>query len=366
MTRIQSLLNSDWDSVLARLGGADHIGATARATKAFQRPRGVRSAPDLLRLVLAYCLGEGGLRLTAAWAAAVGLADISNVALLKRLRQSDTWLEHLVGYLLAQSAPSATKGRPIRLVDGTTVPKAAVSERCSNGVWRIHAAFDLPSERFSHFELTDQSGGERFDRVPVVPGEIRIADAGFLQPDRIAAVLAAGGDVVVRAAWRNGRWLDGDGQPFDVLSAFQAARTGRIDRMLWLKRNGGDPLPLRLVAMKLPPEAAQAARARARRAAQQRGATVSDGALIAAEWVVLATSLDPAAFSADDVLALYRLRWRIELAFKRLKSLIGLQGPPGTDTRSARAYILAHLLMILVLEPMIDPFELSPHWAIAA
>jgi hypothetical protein len=62
----------------------------------------------------------------------------------------------------------------------------------------------------------------------------------------------------------------------------------------------------------------------------------------------------------------YRLRWRIELAFKRLKSLIGLKGPPGTDERSAKPYLLAHLLMILLLEPLIDEFEDSPRWGLAA
>jgi len=59
----------------------------ARATKAFVRPREIKNAVDLLRLVLAYCLGKRGLRLTAAWAAAIGLVDISDVALLYRLRQ---------------------------------------------------------------------------------------------------------------------------------------------------------------------------------------------------------------------------------------------------------------------------------------
>ena len=73
--------------------------------------------------------------------------------------------------------------------------------------------------------------------------------------------------------------------------------------------------------------------------------------------------LAPEDFSTDDVLALYRLRWRIELAFKRLKSLIGLKGPPGVDERSARSYVLAHLLIILLLEPLVDGVEDSPHWA---
>jgi len=79
--------------------------------------------------------------------------------------------------------------------------------------------------------------------------------------------------------------------------------------------------------------------------------------------VILVTSLAPEDFPAADILALYRLRWRIELAFKRLKSLIGLRAPPGADERSAKPYVLAHLLVILLLEPRVDELEDSPHWA---
>ena len=64
----------------------------ARETKAFMRPRGLANALALLRLLLSYCLGDQGLRLTVAWAAAVGLADICNVALLYRLRRYGAWL----------------------------------------------------------------------------------------------------------------------------------------------------------------------------------------------------------------------------------------------------------------------------------
>ncbi len=56
-------------------------------------------------------------------------------------------------------------------------------------------------------------------------------------------------------------------------------------------------------------------------------------------------------------------QWHIELGFKRLKSPIGLKGPPGADERSARTDLLAHLLIILLLEPLIDGLEDSPRWA---
>ena len=90
MNRAQ-LFAQDWQVVVDRLGGAAAIAAGARITKAFRRARGIAGAVDLLRLILAYCLGQGGLRSTAAWASATGLADISNVALLYRLRNCGDW-----------------------------------------------------------------------------------------------------------------------------------------------------------------------------------------------------------------------------------------------------------------------------------
>ena len=60
--RHESLLNEDWSNVVARLGGAEALHVTARETRAFLRPREITNAVDLLRLILAYCLGDGGLR----------------------------------------------------------------------------------------------------------------------------------------------------------------------------------------------------------------------------------------------------------------------------------------------------------------
>src|SRR5688572_8550804 len=157
----ESLLNRDWQGLVEQLGGTAELAASAKATKAFVRARGIASAADLLRLILAYCLGERGLRLTAAWATSVGLADISNVALLLRLRQCGDWLALLVGQVLAAATPVASKGRLIRLIDATMVPQAGRKAKTKNSLWRIHSAFDLPSERFGFFELTDEEGGER-------------------------------------------------------------------------------------------------------------------------------------------------------------------------------------------------------------
>ena len=129
----ETLLNELWQSTLVRLGGTAAVEASAREKGAFLRARAVGCASDLLRLVLAYCLGGMGLRLTSAWAASMGLADLSNVALLKRLRKCGPWMEHLAGALLCGSQTPAAEGRRIRLLDGTTVSKAGKEAKENNG-----------------------------------------------------------------------------------------------------------------------------------------------------------------------------------------------------------------------------------------
>ncbi len=292
----------------------DDAEQSARDTKAFLRTRAIATAVDLLRLILAYCLGERGLRSTAAWATAMELADISNVALLQRLRRCGDWLALLVGEALTAAAPQASRGRLIRIVDATTVPKAGRAAKRGNKLWRIHSAFDLPRERFGHFELTDQHGGETLDRIPVVKGESRIGDRCYLQPDRMANALDQDADVLIRAGWRNARWLDAEGQPVDFLAEFRkASERGLIDRPILIARKHGEPLALRLIAVKKSGQAAEAARRIARRQARKDGYQISKLTLAAAEWVIIVTPLAPEAFSTADVLALYRLRWRIDI-----------------------------------------------------
>src|ERR1700688_3139634 len=289
--RHESLFNEDWTNVIARLGGTEQLKITARETKALLRPREITNAVDLLRLILAYCLGARGLRSTAAWATSVGLVDISSVALLYRLRQCGDWLAMLVGQALAGAAPEASRGRMIRIIDATTVPKKGADARKRNQLWRIHSAFDLPQERFGHFELTDQQAGETLDRIPVVAGEIRLGDRAHLQPDRMATVIEGGADVVIRAGWKSACWLDGQGDALDLVAELRkAAVRGLIDRPIWIKRKCREALALRLVAIKKPPQAAADARRKARRAAQRGGHQLSKQTLDAADWVILVTS----------------------------------------------------------------------------
>jgi hypothetical protein len=357
----ESLTNEDWNWTVERLGGVSLISAIARETKAFVRARGIRNAIDLLRLTLSYCLGPVGLRGTAAWAEAMGVASVSDVALHGRFRNTTQWLSRLVAQLLERECPKAAKGRLIRILDGSSVAKAGRNAEGTTGLWRIHAAIELPSERFDFLELTDEKGGERIDRVPVVRGELRMADAAFLQVEQIGHIMSQGADVLVRGCWRHARWEDGNGASLDLLAELgKAEGIGHLDRTVWLGRKNAAPLEMRVVALRKPPAAIAEARRKANKAAGKQGRQASERTLYASEWVILVTSLSAETLSTEEIFALYRMRWRIELVFKRLKSLIGLRSPPAKDPSLARSWILSHLLMILLVEPLIDEFGVSP------
>jgi hypothetical protein len=363
------LTGSDWIGTVERLGGAGLLEQEARATGALRRVRAVKSGVDLLRLILAYCLGLGGLRFTAMWAQTIGLASLSNVALLGRLRNAVPWLEDILARLLAQAAAgtrgAVAGGRLIRLVDATTVRKAGKSARESGRLWRVHAVYDLPTERFSAFELTDETEAERINRMSVTPGEIRIGDRVHCRADELADVIDQGGDVLVRAGWSSARWLEEDGRTYDLVADLRTNTTGIIDRPVWLARKEATaaPVPLRLVAIKMPKaQAVEAVRA-ARDEAKSKQRKIHPNTLIAAEWVVLVTSLDRTEFATDRVPELYRLRWRIEIAFKRMKSLAGLAGPPGACPEVAKAWVLCHLIAVLLTEEHLSALGDSPRRA---
>src|SRR5271165_7125462 len=161
---------------LARLPAGLDLEALARETKAFQRPRGVRSGTDLLRLALAWGPGGYSLQQVAAWAGEQGIAEITDEALIQRLHGTVPFLHAVTSHLLMPMTPvPCWHGRVLRISDSTSLSKQA-----SQGTdWRLHGVYDLACGGFTHLELTDGHGGEALDRGTPVAGEVRVADRGY-------------------------------------------------------------------------------------------------------------------------------------------------------------------------------------------
>jgi hypothetical protein len=354
--------SDDWLQIVARLGGEAALAASAREHGAFLRARRLKSAVDLLRMALMYGPGGQSLRSLAAMAAAQGVADLSDVSLMERLRNAAGWLEALCAENLERVARSIgikAGKRPIRIVDGSRI------EGPGNRAWRLHLCYDPNLARITDAAITTLKEGERLDRLAVTPGEIRLGDRGYPHPDAIKDTLEAGADVVLRLTWNSLQLRHADGQPLDWVRLFEQANAqGALDLAVRVHkaRSQEKPCEMRLVIIKKPPAAAARARVKARRAgtkAQRR--RIDPRTLAAADHIVLLTSLSAQDFPVDAIGTLYRLRWQIEIAIKRLKTILRIDRLPAKDPDLARAWLYAHLLLALILdETLADPGAVPP------
>lgn len=361
MQNTASLSADHFDEVLRRLPTDLDLDALARETKAITRRREIDSGVSLLRLALAR--GPGGLSLsqTAAWASLLGLAEMSLEAIKYRLDNAVAFLDAVMGRQLAIAAPGAAvrwAGRSLRAADGT-----CIRERGSKTTnWRVHAVYDLGRGGFTHLELTDKHGGEAIDRGAPVAGEIRIGDRGFARApslQRFRQQSAGQADFIVRVGWQAFVLCRPDGTAFDLIEHLGSLPDDRMphENVLQARVGAGEPmLPLRLIIQRKTPEDAEATRKALLRQASRKQKTLDPRSLVAAEFMILGTSLPTEGYLAEEVLAVYRLRWQIELAFKRLKSLLGIKAIPTRTTQASRSWLYAHLILALLCDDLSQDF----------
>lgn len=355
----QTIIEMEWPYLLSFLPTDIDLETRARETGAFLRSREIKNATDLLRMVFVYGLCDLSLRNTAAWAEMAEVASISDVALMKRFAKCDVWLGELLGHKLAERAcgsPPRDTGYRIRIVDATTI-----SQPGSVGTdWRVHLGYDLQRMMIDHIELTDVRGGETFTRFEVREGDLIIGDRGYAHRRGLASVIDGGADFLVRSNWQNLPLQTLEGEPFSPLEFLRTlpdATAGEIQlQTAPVAKEGLAAIPCRLIAIRKSEAAAERSRLDTLKARSKKGRTIDPRTLEAAGYTMLVTSLPADRLSAEAALELYRFRWQIEIAFKRLKGLLNLDELPAKGPRLTRTYLYSKLLAALLLDDYTERF----------
>jgi hypothetical protein len=352
--KIRPEILDHWPEVSARLPADFDLEATARSRGAFTRAREIKNAGTLLRLALAYGGCGMSLRETCAWAEAGEIASLSDPSLLDRLCKAAPWLGDIVAALIAKQAEAPAgrwAGYRLRALDGTSICQPGADRT----TWRLHVGYDLATGQVDQLELTDVHGAENLQRLTYRPGDIVLGDRCYARPRDLRPVMDAGADFIVRTGWNSLRLLQANGEPFDLFAVL-AAQAEQESEMQVRVHEGTteaaplEPLILRLIVRRKDPEQAEAEQKRLLKAARKRGKQPDPRSLEAAKYILLLTSLPADAFPPADILALYRFRWQIELAFKRFKSLAGLDMLPAKKPELARAWIYARLIVAIIAE----------------
>ena len=288
---------------------------------ALRRTRGIPDATALLRTLLVHLADGCPLKETAIRVREAGWCSVSAVALFKRLQASEQWLRWLAEQSWRPMLRIASDvDYRVRAVDATTV-----QETGSTGTdWRVHYVINLSNLQCDHFELTDAKGGETFRRIPVAKGDLMLGDRAYGTPPGIAHVTAAGGAVLVRVNHKSLPLYTKSGRKFELVSWLRLLRVGQVrERAAWVHTDG-QPIAGRLIAVKRGRKAAQLARLQLQRRASKKQKTLSKEALTTAGYVYVWTTIPSRTMRASKVMELFRTRWQIELAFKRMKSIMGL------------------------------------------
>lgn len=335
----------EWPYVLTLL--PRDLEASARRNRALVRCRNVPNAAALLRMALAYAVTDLSLKDVAAWARAADVASITGPGLFYRLREAESWLQELLACTLESAVDG---GRPaggrLRVVDATVV--TGPGDRSTD--WRVHAITDPCDGTFRAVEITDEHGAEGYERHTFAPGEIVLGDRMYAMAKGIHAVRSAGAEVVARLNPHSLRACNSDREVIsllaqgprvpkvgvldvDIIIPVPPCRTTRSHKT-WRLDQAIAWIPARVVA------------ARSRK-----------GAII---WIL--TTLNRRMAGPLAVMDLYRLRWQVELFFKRLKSLLDFDSLPSRRGPTAKSWMLARLLAAALAQRLVTPTGAFSPW----
>jgi len=313
-------------------------------------------AGTLLRFILLHAGADLPLRQTVALMAEAGGPSLSPMRLHKKMARAVPYLRALVERMVdwpSQGAPELWGGYLLTAVDATVVcgPGATGTDA------RIHTKLCVADVSIVAVEVTDVTGGETFKRFTWEQGELVLADRAYCSPSGIQHVLDAHADVLVRYRLGGIDLLDASGNKLDVLQRVAHLAIGETaDIDVEAKLSRGKALG-RLIAYRLPDDAVDRARKRLRK---ELG-TVSAQVMEAAKYVLLFTTASRQRLNAERCLQAYRLRWQIELQFKRWKSLCGFDVLPNYRDDTTLAWLYAKVLLGTLLDRMASsPIELSP------
>ena len=361
-------LGEDWD-LLRTFFPADWE-QLARTTHALKGLRQDKSADHLLRTVFLHVGCGYSLRETVVRAREAGLADLSDVALLKRLRKCEQWLYALaVGFWQQRGLARLSVGQRImRLVDATTVKEPGQT----GSLWRIHYSLQVPSLRCDFFKVTANQGegtGEGLWQIPVQKGEYLLADRGYSNNVGMVSVARVGAYLTVRLNQGSVLLQDAKGHRIDLLPRLERLkRPGQVGSWKVFLSDKREPVAGRVCALRKTRVAIEQAQRRIKHKARDEARPVNPETLEYAKFVVVFSTFPESEFSAKEILEWYRLRWQIELVFKRFKQIAALGHLPKYDDQSCRAWLYGKLLVALLTEKLVQHansfspwgYELSP------
>lgn len=348
-------MTEDWPILLSFM--PDNWVELASSTNALKGLRKDKAAEDYLRTLLIHIGCGYSLRETVVRAKLSNLADISDVALVKRLRKAKDWLHSLCVALFEEQGIGIDKSNDFqaRLFDATNVKEPGKT----GSLWRIHYSVQIPSLTCDFFKLTATKGkgtGESFFQYSIKKGDYIIADRGYSTASGIHHVVSKMAYVMVRVNTQSLPILNLKCQQFSLLKNLQTIKKAGAVRSwnVLIPGRSGEIVRGRICTIRKSNEAIKIAQEKLRRNAQKKGHSLKPETLEYAKYVIVFSNYPDDTFSAKEVLEWYRIRWQVELVFKRFKSIAQLGHLPKHSDDSSKAWLYGKLFVALLTNKLVE------------
>jgi hypothetical protein len=205
----------------------------------------------------------------------------------------------------------------------------------------------------SGFTRNDQAAAP--DLLEVArPGDLVLRDLGYLVPRLLSHMSGLGISFLSRYRHDLNLYDPQTGEVFDLLARLRISRS--LDLPLLL---GTECVPVRLVALPVPEEVANRRRQKAKASAQRRRRSPpGQEHLSLMDWNLFVTNVPVSIWPPKALVAVYRLRWRIEIIFKNWKSHLGLHQLNCRTAVLLQLSVLTKLLFCALVCQICDVLEL--------
>jgi hypothetical protein len=336
-------LPADWEEMMRNLGAFTYAGK-------------IQSPAELLRALFLYGGPDQSLR-EVAGTLTLHAARITDQAVWKRLQRCAPFLKALVKRMLPLDAlPPVPQSLRFLACDGSTVQRPGAT----SSDYRLHLVINLVTLGLHEVHVTETKTGESLKQYRLQEGDVMVGDQGYCSYAGILhAVEQQHADVIVR--WNHQRALydpDDPKRALDFCTILKTQVPGTIvSRPVVLKYAETSKTKDRrtlhgtLHIYRMQEKEAQAARKKVAKKHQKLQRKLSAKTLFLRQFVLVFTSLSSTALCGETALALYRCRWQIELAIKRMKSLMHID-KLRTKQRSklAEVYLYSKIIYQLIVD----------------
>ena len=357
------MIDSEWEEL--KLFFPENWADMAAQTKALFRLKKDKNPDSYLRLLMLHLSCNLSLRETSARAKLSGLMDVSDVCVMKRLQKAEDWLYAMCISLFKEQGIKPfldPSGLNTRLVDASIIKEPGKT----GTQWRIHYSLQLSTLMCDSFKLTMTKGvgtGESFKFHDVKPNDHIVGDRGFSKTSDIHHVNEHGAYCTVRVNTSALLFQNENGEAFPLLSKVNSVkRIGSVKSWDVNVTYGDKKIPGRLCVLKKSKKAAKVSQDKAKRAAARKCHKLKPETLEYAKYFILFTTVPSDLKTSEEIMEIYRLRWQIELTFKRFKSITELSNLPKYSDDSSRAWIYGKLFVALLTEKMIRHAESFSPW----